>query len=160
MAASGVWDQNSEEEDFQHIGGDAAVGFIARRFWVWFSLRALYVVIKVHDQTCRGLCFICTILSHCFPCVFQWKHSLIYKVERKRMHWILSLKYFIIQSRCTETPHQTGAFIGVSYWLVWFTHSLPELETFDTCLNQQQQMRAEPVKNLSLLSADSKKALW
>lgn len=54
-------------------------------------------VIKVHVQTCRGLCFTCTILS-CFPSVFQWKHKKKEKVEKKRMRWILTLKYFIIQS--------------------------------------------------------------
>lgn len=115
----------------------------------------------LHCKTVLGL----ILTESCrFPYVFQWKHNLIYKVERKRMHWILSLKYFIIQSvytllsdihkcsshvcakQCTETPHQTSVFISVSYWLVRFTHSLPELETFETCLDHHQQQRGEPVK--------------
>lgn len=49
----------------------------------------------LHCKTVLGLIL---TESCCFPYVFQWKHNLIYTVERKRMHWILSLKYFIIQS--------------------------------------------------------------
>lgn len=169
MAASGLWDQNCAEEDLQHIGGGAAVCFIypaytaLRRLWVWLESSGCRVS-KVHVLTCRGLCFTCTIqsfcfLSLCFSSGNRWK-------EKECVEYCLlnipSLNQFNIIVSHVRSKHWDSApdqFIGVSYRLVRFTQSLPQLETCDTCISSSR-WELSLWKHSSLLSADSKKALW
>lgn len=65
-------------------------------------------------------------------------------------HWLSPLP----SEWSADAPHQSGSFTRAD------AHACQNVETCDTCLYQQQQMTAGPVKRSSLLSAASEKAAW